>query len=449
MRGSQPYGHLFDDEDEAPRASPKDVALSQDLAQALSAAKATGNNLFQEGRYDDACAAYKQGLDLFEGSGGHLPKHQPNPEALKLAIGLYCNAAQGLLKCTGSRSVCSSRSKSMADKALALEPLNVKALFRRGCAFSFAEDWPRAIQDFNLVLELEPGSDAARRELEKAQEHRHGPGPIPVATTSSLLVGGQEQLENAIADAEDDKAKGTRLFMAGKYEEAVQAWQPAIAALSEFPRDELTAEAQKILVALCNNSAQALLQCPQVERASTDLAADMANKALELEPSSIKALFRRGCAYVNAEKWYLAAEDFKHVLELEPGNVAAQEEMEKMTASGVLAPPDQDGAKVAAKMAQREADRFRREILAHADGQGGAPKWCQRFNKMQVQAAAWAQHQLADAEGLEDLITLRGPVFAAMNDQQREDFLAACEFLSEMRAQHGDEIDELLGVTRG
>lgn len=445
------YGHLFDDEDEAPKPSPKDEVLSQDLERALTDAKATGNSLFQEGRYDDACAAYKQGLDLFEGSGGR----SSNPEVRKLAIGLYCNAAQGQLKSTGTRSVCSSRSRAMAEKALALDSLNVKALFRRGCAWAFAEDWARAIEDFNLVLELEPGSEAARRELEKAQEQRHGPGPSPAAAKASLLVNLQEKLEDAMAGAEDCKAKGTRLFMEGKYREAVEAWREAISALSDFPQSELTAEAQKLLVALCNNSAQALLQCPEVEGATTSRAADMANQALELEPSNIKALFRRGCAYVNSEKWHSASRDFEHVLELEPGNVAAQEELDKLKASGVLAPQEDEGAKqdmsnpaVVAKLAQKEADRFRREILTHADGNGGVPKWCQRFNKMQVQAAAWAKHQLADPDGMEDLVTLRGPVFAEMDEQQKEDFIAACEFMDEMRAQYGDEIDALLKGSR-
>jgi len=452
MRG-QPYGHLFEDEDEAPKPSPKEEA--QELAQALSDAKATGNSLFQEGRYDDACAAYKQGIDVFEGSGGHQPGHHVSPEVKKLAMALYCNSAQCLLKCTATRSVSSSRSRAMAEKALVLEPLDVKALFRRGCAYSFAEDWDHAVKDFATVLELEPGSDAARRELEKAQEHRHGPGPLPTPGKTSLLANVQEKLEEVIADAEDSKAKGRRLFEAAEYYAAFEAWQQAVNALSEFPPEELTAEAQRLLVALCNNSAQALLQCPEVEGASTDLAAAMANRSLELEPSNIKALFRRGCAYLNAKKFHLARRDFEHILELEPGNAAAQEELGKMKESGVLndqdvegAQPDMSNPDVAVRMAQREADRFRREILAHADGQGGVPKWCQRFNKMQVQAAAWAKHQLSDPEGLEDLVTLRGPVFALMDEQQKEDFIAACEFMSEMRAQHGGEIDELLGTRR-
>lgn len=456
MGGRQKYSHLFDDDDEEPQPSAAETSLSQDLEKALTDAKAVGNSLFQEGRYDDASAAYKQGLDLFEGTAGDVPKGSLGVEVQKLATALYCNSSHSQLKGRGSRSACAGRSRVSAEKALALDPLNVKALFRRGCAFAFAEDWTSAIQDFQYVLELEPGSEAARRELEKAQEQEelHGSEPMPELKKSHLLLSDQERLETIIADAEDEKARGTRLFMEKKYAEAVEVWRQALAALSEIPEDEHTAEVHKLMVALCNNAAQACLNWHEVQGANTKLAAQYATKALELEPSNIKALFRRGCAQVNSEEWHLARQDFEHVLELEPGNTAAQEELEKMKAAGVLDnmddaegnTPDLSNPAVAVKMAQQEVDRFRREILALADrqGQGGVSMWCQRFNKMQVQAAAWAQHQLADAEGLQDLITLRGPVFAAMDDKQKEDFIAACEFLSEMRSQYGWDIDELM-----
>mmetsp|Transcript_142870 Transcript_142870/g.398022 ORF Transcript_142870/g.398022 Transcript_142870/m.398022 type:complete len:457 (+) Transcript_142870:56-1426(+) len=451
MRGPQPYAHLFEDEEEAsPESSRQGEVCSQDLELLLSEAKSTGNNLFQEGRYDDASAAYKRGLDAFEGSRDRSSKRAEDAEVQRLAIALCCNSAQSLLRGTGPRLSCASRSLAMAERALALEPLSVKALFRRGCAHAFAEDWALAVKDFDRVLELEPGSDAARRELEKARERRHGPGPSPAAGRASSMFNTDEKLESVIADAEDDKAKGSRLFMDGNYYEAYEAWQQGISALADFPSDALTVEARRLLVALCNNSAQALLQCPEVPGASTELAAAMAGRALGIEPSNIKALFRRGCAYANGEQWRLARRDFEHVLEVEPGNAAAQEQLEKIRGLGPSAESRADGAQdftdpdVVSKMAQKEAERFRREILAVADGNRSVAKWCQRFNKTQVQAAAWAKHQLADTEGLQDLITLRGQVFLAMSEQQREDFITACEFMSEMRAQYGDEIDDLL-----
>jgi len=217
----------------------------------------------------------------------------------------------------------------------------VQALFRRGCANSSQEDWQQAIEDFNLVLELEPGSDAARRELEKAkeQERRQGSGPTPTR---------QDELGAC-----------------------VPAHRRAIGALDD------------------------------------------------------------GAAQQELDKDKLQASGLGSALDATSGKE-----------------PDLSDPDTVSKMAQREADRFKREILALADGHGGVPRWCQRFNKMQVQAAAWTKHQLADPEGLQDLITLRGPVFAAMSEQQMEDFITACEFMSEARARYGDEIDHLLASAR-
>mmetsp|Transcript_26550 Transcript_26550/g.76452 ORF Transcript_26550/g.76452 Transcript_26550/m.76452 type:complete len:469 (+) Transcript_26550:59-1465(+) len=453
--GAQPYGHLFDDEDEAP-APP--VQRSPDLDKLLADAKALGNGLFQEGRYDDAWAAYKHGLDIFEqetkGRTGRLSKHFVIPEVHKLASALYCNSAQVLLKCAGPKRSCAGRSLQMAERALGLEPSNVKAIFRRGCAHAFGEDWGSAAKDFERALELEPGSDAARRELEKVQDKMRESGSGLAEQSPDTID--MEKLEDVIAGAEDDKAKGTRLFQEERYWQAYEAWQHASVALEAFPAGALHAPAQKLLVALYNNSAQALLQCSEVEGATTELAAAMANKTLQLEPSNIKALFRRGVARTNGELWQLASQDFEHVLELEPGNVAAQEELQRMQETApeeVFAPKvppqvsvnkaDLTDPDVVTKMAQKEAERFRREILVAADGNGTAPKWCHRFNKMQVQGAAWAKHQLSDADGVEDLVTLHGPVFAAMTEQQKLDFICACEFMNDMRGQYGDEIDVL------
>merc|ERR1712039_49918 len=209
--------------------------------------------------------------------------------------------------------------------------------------------------------------------------------------------------------------------------------------------------ARKLFLALCNNSAQALLQCPEVENASSALAVEMADKVLSLDPSNIKALFRRGCAHGNNQAWIKARDDFHRVLEAEPGNEAAKMELEKLQdflpkASAIDQPClfDAKDPVAVTRIAVREAEKFRRDILGCADSRGCVPKWCQRFNKVQVQTAAWVKKQLSDAEMLEDLQILHGEVFSAMSYQQREDFLGACDFMHDMRDQFGDEIDELM-----
>jgi len=279
---------------------------------------------------------------------------------------------------------------------------------------------------------------------------------------SNFAFGGQlrqasVRQEDVVRNAEQDKAEGTALFQAGQYFSAYQAWKRSIDALEAIESGSMSEDAKRVLVALCSNSAQALLKCPDVQGAVTEMAACMADKALSIDPSSTRALFRRGCAYANAQGWALARKDFEQVLRLEPNNEAARRELEKLeeslppAASDVLARRQEDAVAVsvpkdaesAVRMAQKESERFRQQILAAADRKGCVTEWCKRFNKIQVLSVDWAKHQLKDPESLQDLLTLRGPLFQSMDAQQREDFLCAYEFVQEARTKHGDEITEL------
>lgn len=257
---------------------------------------------------------------------------------------------------------------------------------------------------------------------------------------------------------ENIKAEGTALFQAGKYFEAYEVWKTGIDALEGIEASSSSEDAKPLAVALCCNSAQALLKCPEVKGAATEMAASLADRALMLDPSNVKALFRRGCAYRNAQGWLLARKDFEQVLRLDPTNEAAMAELSKMedilppASSEVLSRRSTDDVPVisvprdpesAVRMAQKEAERFRREVLSWADRKGCVTEWCRRFNKIQVTAAEWAKHQLADPEILQDLLILRGPLFQAMNFQQREDFLCAYDFVEEVKQRHGDEIAKL------
>jgi len=265
------------------------------------------------------------------------------------------------------------------------------------------------------------------------------------------------RVEDLVHAAEEDKVEGTALFQAGQYFKAYQAWKRSIDLLEPLDRGALGEDGKRVFIALCSNAAQALLKCPEVDGAATEMAASMADKALAVDPSNTRALFRRGCAYANAQGWLLARKDFEQVLSLEPGNDAARRELEKIEEELPPAAPDllakrqeatplaslpQDPAS-AVKMAQKEAERFRREILAVADGKGSVAEWCKRFNKIQVLTADWAKHQLKDPEILQDLLLLRGPLFQAMTDQQREDFLCAYDFVQEVRQKHQDDINAL------
>lgn len=275
--------------------------------------------------------------------------------------------------------------------------------------------------------------------------------PAPAVSRVRAEVRTEEEL---VRGAEQDKAEGVGLFQSGQYFKSYQVWRRSIDALEGAESEE----GRKMFVALCSNAAQALLKCPEVEGAATEMACSMADKALSVDPGNTRALFRRGCAYANAQGWLLARKDFEQVLRLEPGNEAARRELEKLeevlppVAPDVLAKRQEDlpstatvpkDPAAAVRMAQKEAEKFRREILAVADQKGCVSEWCKKFNKVQVMAADWAKHQLKDPEILQDLLTLRGPLFEAMDAQQREDFLCAYDFVQEVRQRHQDEIDKL------
>jgi len=59
-------------------------------------------------------------------------------------------------------------------------------------------------------------------------------------------------------------------------------------------------------------------------------AIEQTNKALEIDSTNIKALFRKGLAFASLDEWANAEENFNKVLELEPDNKDAKLEIAKM-----------------------------------------------------------------------------------------------------------------------
>mmetsp|Transcript_34894 Transcript_34894/g.64614 ORF Transcript_34894/g.64614 Transcript_34894/m.64614 type:complete len:240 (-) Transcript_34894:53-772(-) len=149
----------------------RDAEVGAALADALKVAelgKEDGNRLFQDGQFEAAFNSYKRSIDALEG----FSQQTLNAEgARKNCVTLYNNAAQALLK-SKAPGAATEGARQMADKALALEPTNTKALFRRGCAHANSEDWNLARDDLQQVLRLDPGNVAARRELQKLRSAR-------------------------------------------------------------------------------------------------------------------------------------------------------------------------------------------------------------------------------------------------------------------------------------
>ncbi|CAE7817379.1 unnamed protein product [Symbiodinium sp. CCMP2456] len=98
--------------------------------------------------------------------------------------------------------------------------------------------------------------------------------PQPV----SGLAQPQVQVGKLVQNAEMNKAEGVALFQSGQYYRAYQVWRCNIDELEAFGTDRLGEDGQRTFVALCLNAAQALLKCPEIDGAPTEIAASMADK---------------------------------------------------------------------------------------------------------------------------------------------------------------------------
>ncbi|XP_072034788.1 peptidyl-prolyl cis-trans isomerase FKBP4-like [Amphiura filiformis] len=124
--------------------------------------------------------------------------------------------------------------------------------------------------------------------------------------------------------AESSKAKGTTYFKGGRYQEAIKHYKKVVNYLdydSEFS-DEQKAKAKPLLLAGHLNCAMSHLKVDDYMEAIRSC-----DKALEVDESNEKGLFRRGQARAAMKDWELAKVDFSKVLEHDPNNKAAKNQV--------------------------------------------------------------------------------------------------------------------------
>ncbi|CAN6323683.1 unnamed protein product [Urochloa humidicola] len=122
-----------------------------------------------------------------------------------------------------------------------------------------------------------------------------------------------EQLrEKARSQANDAKAEGNKLFGAGQYEEALLQYEMALQIAAELE------SAEDIRSACHSNRAVCFLKLGKHDETIKEC-----TKALELNPSYVKALLRRAEAHEKLEHYDEAIADVKKVVELDPSNQQA------------------------------------------------------------------------------------------------------------------------------
>ncbi|KAJ9577776.1 hypothetical protein L9F63_005658 [Diploptera punctata] len=116
------------------------------------------------------------------------------------------------------------------------------------------------------------------------------------------------------------KEKGTNYFKSGKYSLALKMYKKMIGFVESDMSFEGEEEKERKSLLLSGHLNLALCYLKLEEHVE---AREQCNKAIELDSSSEKGLFRRGQAYLGLAEPELAKADFEAVLKLEPNNKAA------------------------------------------------------------------------------------------------------------------------------
>ncbi|XP_006817238.2 peptidyl-prolyl cis-trans isomerase FKBP4-like [Saccoglossus kowalevskii] len=133
-------------------------------------------------------------------------------------------------------------------------------------------------------------------------------------------------LDEKMKSSEVIKAKGTEYFKSGNYLKAIKQYKKIVDYLSSERETEMPPETQKecdkLVLAANLNLAMCYLKIGEEVQA-----VDVCDKALQIDNKNEKGYFRRGSARLIQNELQLAAEDFQTVLELEPNNKAAKNQL--------------------------------------------------------------------------------------------------------------------------
>ncbi|XP_042325736.1 LOW QUALITY PROTEIN: RNA polymerase II-associated protein 3 [Sceloporus undulatus] len=212
-----------------------------------------------------------------------------------------------------------SVAESDCNLALALNKNHTKAYARRGAARFALKKFEGAKEDYEKVLELDPNNFEAKSELRKIEQVlalKENSQPEGEDANKTLDVAKEEvkqiEEEQLKQKAISEKDLGNGYFKEGKYEAAIECYTRGIAA------DGTNA-------LLPANRAMAYLKIQKYKEAEEDC-----TKAVLLDSSYSKVYARRGTARTALGKLKEAMQDFETVLNLEPGNKQAINEIMKL-----------------------------------------------------------------------------------------------------------------------
>ncbi|XVE98653.1 hypothetical protein REPUB_Repub03eG0125500 [Reevesia pubescens] len=164
---------------------------------------------------------------------------------------------------------------------------------------------------------------ASERDVSDNEEDDHAldqqPPEHKVPDSYQDALNEDELKEKALAQANDAKMEGNELFGKGQYEEALLQYEIALQVTAEMPT------AIEIRSICHSNRGVCFLKMGKYEETIKEC-----TKALEFNPSYIKALVRRGEAHEKLEHFEEAIADMKKILELDPSNDQARKAIRRL-----------------------------------------------------------------------------------------------------------------------
>ncbi|XP_043931099.1 sperm-associated antigen 1 [Protopterus annectens] len=315
---------------EKANSSSSAVQNSGNLPPPAAKLKSQGNELFKNGQFGDAIDKYTEAIKTLTDSG---------TENLSDMSILYSNRAACYLK-TGNCSECIED----CTRALELQPFSLKPLLRRAIAYETTERYRQGYVDFKTALQIDSGiqsaSDGVNR-ITKALLEQDGVNwreklpPIPQVPATSQLhrptanettslqnstnndLGSNTMPQNTEETSDElflkFKQEGNNCVKSGNYEEGIKSYCECL----KLKRDEC---------AIYTNRALCYLKLNKYEESKNDC-----DLALQLEPSNIKALYRRAMANKGLKNFETSVNDLNKIIILDQNIAEVNKELQELT----------------------------------------------------------------------------------------------------------------------
>ncbi|XP_035386796.1 sperm-associated antigen 1-like [Electrophorus electricus] len=280
--------------------------------------KSEGNQLFKIGQFVAALEKYTQAIKKFTEAG------LSSPEDLCI---LYSNRAACYLK-GGSSSDCIAD----CNRALELQPLNVKVLLRRAMAYECLEYYHKAYMDYRNALQINSRIPVAHNSINRITRflaEMDGPDwrqklpVIPLLSrrqappSAQLVTCTQGQTQEAARTAKESftsmKKEGDELMKNGHYQEATVKYSKCL----QIQADECAVYTSR---ALC------FIKLERFAEAKQDC-----DSAIKLERSNKKAFYRRALAHRGLKDYVAYILDLQEVLHLNASVQGTECELAEVT----------------------------------------------------------------------------------------------------------------------